>query len=119
MRNHRLVCGHKCLAAAQRLTRQGQRRAVRSADKFNHNINIIGHRQRGHVVGPAVPRNINTAILSPVARRDGNNFDCAARAARDDVAVFYYQIDDTDANRPKASERDAERRSHIYWLSLE
>ena len=74
MRHHRLVGGDEALAGAQCLARECQRGTIRSADQFDHDIGIA-RAQFGRIVDPVEPRDIDAAVLGPIAGGDGDDLD--------------------------------------------
>ena len=54
MGQHRLVRGDERLARSQALARQGEGRAVRSADQFHHHIDIVAGGEAVHIVHPFI-----------------------------------------------------------------
>ena len=109
MGDHGFVGGHQSTSVGQRFARQCKRWAISPADKFNDDIDIVCGGQFAHIVDPAIAGQINTPVFGPVARGDGNNLDFAARAARDQGAIFFKKADDAGSYGPKTSQTHLKR----------
>ena len=109
MGDHGFVGCDQGASVCQRFACQCKRWAISPADKFNDDIDISGGGQFAHVVDPAIAGQINTPVLGPVARGDGNNLNFAARPARDQGAVFFQKADDAGSYCPKTSQTHLKR----------
>ena len=89
VRDHRLVRGDETLARIERRACQRQRRAVRPADEFEHDIDIGPLRHSLHIVDPGIGCEIDPAIARTVAGIHRDDLDRAASAAFDQRAVGF------------------------------
>jgi hypothetical protein len=112
VREHRLVRRDERFAGVERFARQGQRRAVGTADQLDHDIDIIARRQLRRIIDPGEPRQIDAALARAVARADGDNFNRPVGAALDQRGIGIENLDDAAADGAKAGEADAERLGH-------
>ena len=101
MGEHRLVRGDEAAPGGKRVAGQRQRRTVRSADQFDHHIGLSMGGECGGVVDPVETRQIDAAILGPVAGGYRDDLDRAARAPGNQVAIGVQQANDTAPYRAK------------------
>ena len=116
MRDHRLVGGDQALAAVQRRAGQGEGGAVRAADQLDHHVRPGMARQRGGIVDPVEARDVDAAILGPVARGDGDHFDRPAGAAGDQRRIRVDQADHARADGAQACKCDTKRFGHCQLI---
>ena len=109
MRDHRLVGRDEALAGLQRFARQGEGRAVRSADQLDDDIDALVMSERDRIVDPIEPRNIDAAILRSIARANRDHLDRPPRAPLDQGGVGAQQANDACADGAQPCEGDAKR----------
>ena len=66
MRNHRLVSGDKSLAGGNACPGERERRAIRSTDQFDNNVDILTARKRDRIVAPCKTGEIDPPFAVPV-----------------------------------------------------
>ncbi|QYU67233.1 tripartite tricarboxylate transporter permease [Leptolyngbya sp. 15MV] len=112
VRDHRLVGGDEALARADRPPRQRQRRAIGPADQLDHHVDVFARGQRGHVVDPVEPGDVDAAVAVAAARADSGDLDPAPGPRGHERGIGVEQPDDTGPDRAEPGERDAQRFRH-------
>ena len=125
MCDHRLVGGNEMLALGDRIARKGQRRAVGTADEFDHHIDICPRCHGGHVVFPGEGRQIDAAITRTVPCAHRDHFERAPRPFGEHCTVFLQQPDNPGAYCTETGNRQAQGISHaaprsppVCWMPV-
>src|SRR3546814_4670533 len=106
-------------ALLQRLARQREGGAVRSADQLYHHIGLFVPGEPAGVIDPIEARDVDAAILGAIACRYGDDLDLPPGAPRDQRAVRVEQLDHAGAYRAQAGDRNAQRFGHASPRSEE
>ncbi len=110
--DHRLVGGHNRFALGQRVTCQGERRTIGSANQLDHDIDIVARSQGGHIIFPIELAQIDATILGPVIGAHSHDSQLATGARRDQLAVGVEQPHNPCPDSAKPGQPDLQRFSH-------
>ena len=87
--------------------------ATKVGNPTDDDINIGPLAQNHHIVFPGIAREIDTAVLAPVARADRGDLDWPAGAARNQRGIRFQQPNHAATHSTKAGQRDAQRFAHV------